>query len=282
MFNILNKNYKQRHWFKLWLSEGYSIRQLSRQSGYSPEKLRRIIHHWLNQTPSKRLSEISKTGLHIMVDGTYIYKRLVQVVAVLNGTTNTLIKGEYGIKENSESQVMDMMSSLKKQGLILESATVDGNPQMIKVLKTVWPQIIIQRCLVHIQRQGLMWCRQNPKSTAGKELRKLFLKTTCIHSKSERDLFLSETRAWEQKFGCSVASASERGRVASDLKRARSLLIKALPNMFHYLDNPLIPSTSNAIEGYFSRMKSKYRLHHGLSPKRRRAYFNWYFQICFK
>lgn len=58
------------------------------------------------------------------------------------------------------------------------------------------------------------------------------------------------------------------------------MLINALPNMFHYLEDPGIPSTSNAIEGYFSRLKSRYRNHRGLAKRKRENYFAWYFNLC--
>ena len=55
-----------------------------------------------------------------------------------------------------------------------------------------------------------------------------------------------------------------KGKVFSDLKRARSMLVKAVPNMFHYLDDANIPKTTNALEGYYSRLKQRYRQHRGL------------------
>lgn len=92
-------------------------------------------------------------------------------------------------------------------------------------------------------------------------------------------MFLSEFHSWEKRFGSKVNSRPEKGKVFSDIKRARSMLIKALPNMFAYLDDPLIPPTTNGLEGYFSRLKANYRQHRGLSPKRRTNYFQWYFYL---
>jgi hypothetical protein len=42
--------------------------------------------------------------------------------------------------------------------------------------------------VVHIQRQGLMWCRAQPQMELAKELRVLFLRTTYIRTEQERDL----------------------------------------------------------------------------------------------
>ena len=176
-----------------------------------------------------------------------------------------------------EKQMTEFFLNLKKQGLNLKSCTVDGNPQVIKVLPKIWPNITIQRCLVHIQRQGVMWCRHKPKRIDSKYLRKIFLKIPYIKTRKQLDLFLKEVSLWEKKFGDSILNRPERGKVFSDLKRARSMLFKAMPHMFHFLDNPYIPHTTNAIEGYFSRLKRHYRNHRGLSPKKRADYFKWYF-----
>ena len=164
--------------------------------------------------------------------------------------------GQYGVSEKSERQLRSFFKPLIARGLSPVSCTVDGNPQAIRVLKALWPEVIIQRCLVHVQRQGLMWCRRYPKTAMGRELRIIFLQVTGIRTKEERDQFLE-----------SVEPRPEKGRVFSDIRRARSMLIKALPYMFHYLDDPNIPFTTNGLEGYFSRLKGHYRQHRGLRKK---------------
>ena len=78
----------------------------------------------------------------------------------------------------------------------------------------------------------------------------------------------------------SIASSPETGWVFSDLKRARSMLLSALPNMFHYLDDLNIPKSTNALEGYFARLKQKYRQHRGLVKRHRNSYFEWYLHLC--
>ena len=93
-------------------------------------------------------------------------------------------------------------------------------------------------------------------------------------------MFIKKLINWELKYGRLIKNQPERGRVFSDLKKARSMLLKALPNMFQYLDDPNIPATTNALEGYFSRLKSRYRNHRGLAKRKRANYFDWYFGLC--
>ena len=274
--NHKNKIAKEKVWFVRWITEGYSVRQLCAQCSHSPFKIKCIIQYWLDKLPVK--NNDFKTFKHVIFDGTFIHGRK-SIVAVMDDSKHEIFAGEYGVRENSIPELRQFFNPLIHQGLNPKSATVDGNPQVIKLFRELWPEIVIQRCLVHIQRQGLMWCRRFPKRTDAKHLRKLFLKVTYIYNFKDRDKFLSDVQTWEQRFGCSVVRAPEAGRVFSDVKRARSMLLKAIPNMFHYLNDPNIPATTNSLEGYFSRLKSKYRQHRGLSPKRRFNYFKWYFYL---
>lgn len=214
----------------------------------------------------------------MIFDGTFLH-RPTSIVALMEAKTNTIISGIYGISENSERHLRAFLKPLKDRSLSPLSCTVDGNPQAIRVLKELWPNITIQRCLVHIQRQGLSWCRRYPRRTDAKKLRDIFRRVTYIHTKQDRDRFLASVRQWEEKYGRYITIQPEKGRVFSDIKRARSMLLKALPNMFHYLDNPDIPISTNGLESYFSRLKAHYRHHRGLKPAKRKNYFNWYFYL---
>jgi hypothetical protein len=197
----------------------------------------------------------------------------------MDAKNNTVISGKYGVSENSDTHLLAFFRHLIAKGLNPTSFTVDGNPQVIRTLKTLWPDIIIQRCLVHIQRQGLVWCRRNPKTTYARKLRDIFLLVTSIRTKTDRDRFIESINIWENEYGWFIQSHPERGRVFSDIKRARSMLLKALPDMFHYLDNPNIPFSTNGLEGYYSRLKRNYRQHRGLSKKKLYNYFAWYFYL---
>jgi transposase-like protein len=270
---------RQKIWFERWIVEGYSMRQLSIQSGHSHRTLRRIIAYWLSRPP--KLSCELEAFKHLAVDGSYLLARTTAVVGVADPVYRCLVDGRYGMKEG-ERRMYDWCLELKRKGLMPKSITIDGLKQVQALLEAVWPGVTIQRCLVHIQRQGLAWCRRDPHKAAVKHLRKLFVRVTRITTIEERDHFLGKWQEWEERFGSPIASRPGRGRVFSDVKKARSLLHYALTNMFHYLDNPEIPNNTNWLEGYFSRLKSRYRQHRGLLGKNRINYFIWYFYLCKK
>ena len=281
---ICNKSYQWRssgpleqrrfNWFKLWITEGYSVRELAVMKSTSQSTARRVIRYWLKQTPNNNLSDLSKTK-HIIFDGTFL-RRPRGIYAAMDSETHQLLYAAVNVRESSKD-LAKFYSQLLELGLKPQSATTDGNTAQAKQLKNFWPEIKLQRCIVHVQRQGLSWCRRNPKRTDAKHLRELLLKLTEVKTKEESLRFIKGFYAWENRFGTGIESSPNRGWVFSDIKRARSMLTKALPSLFHYIDNPKIARSTNALEGYFSRVKEHYRLHRGLSKTNKVDYFKWYF-----
>ncbi len=264
-------------WFRRWVVEGYSVRQLVQQSGHSRPRLHRLIDSFLADTPPTATLE-PQSARHLLFDGTFLH-RPHSIVVLMDGQTHHVVRGQFGVRENSGPELRAFFEPMVGEGLRPRSFTVDGNPQVIRVLTMLWPDAVIQRCLVHIQRQGLGWCRRFPKTPYARHLRQIFLQVTGITTPADKETFLNLVATWEDRYGTEIAARKEIGRGFSDIKRARSMLLRALPDMFHYLDDPHIPTTTNGLEGYFSRLKSHYRQHRGLRPHRRPNYFAWYFHF---
>lgn len=215
----------------------------------------------------------------MIFDGSFFNKnRLIAVL--MDAQTSSLIHGAFGVREQNRNDLLNFFQTLRERGLNPCGCTVDGNPQIAFALRQVWPEIVIQRCIVHVQRQGISWCRQRPKRRDAMELRKLFLRLSSIDTHLLRDEFLAGVEAWECQFGKPIADKPGVGKVFGDLKRARSMLLKALPNLFHYLEDPNLKTSTNGLEGYFSRMKKLYRNHCGLT--RTENYCKWYFHFVRK
>ena len=264
-------------WFSRWIVEGYSVRQLVQQSRHNQPSMRRLIDSFLaDQPPAPTLEPNAR---HLLFDGTFLH-RPHSIVVLMDAQTHQLVRGQFDVRENSEPELRAFFEPMIGEGLRPRSFTVDGNPQVIRVLRMLWPDAVIQRCLVHIQRQGLSWCRNFPKTHYARQLRQIFLHVTGIANAEDREAFLNLVAIWENRYGAEIAARKETGRVFSDIKRARSMLLRALPDMFHYIDDPNISTTTNGLEGYFSRLKSHYRQHRGLSPQKRPIYFAWYFHFA--
>ena len=72
----------------------------------------------------------------------------------------------------------DWFKGLREAGLYPLYITMDGERTVMRVIREIWPEAKIQRCLYHIQREGLRWLRTYPKTQAGRDLRGI-LKTLC-------------------------------------------------------------------------------------------------------
>ena len=174
-----NKTRRQYVWFHRWVTEGYSVRQIAQQCGHSQPTIRRVVAHWLQRSPP--LAADLSSCKHVIFDGTYLNGR-TGIFAVMDYQSTSVVGGGYGISERPHD-LSGFCAQLHAQGLEPCSATVDGNPHLSNALRTQWPSIIIQRCLVHVQRQGLMWCRRHPKRTDTKHLRDLLLTLTNIRTR---------------------------------------------------------------------------------------------------
>jgi hypothetical protein len=130
--------------------------------------LYRLIDSFLTDTPPTTALE-PETGRYLLFDGTFLH-RPHSIVVLMDGQTHTLLRGQFDVRENSELELRAFFEPMIGEGLRPRSFTVDGNRQVIKVLRMLWPDVVIQRCLVHIQRQGLSWCRNSPKTVHARQL----------------------------------------------------------------------------------------------------------------
>lgn len=268
------KKYKEQHWFKLWVTEGYSVRQLVKISGHSKTKIFRIIYYWLNQEPPALLQHNYRVAKYLAFDGTYFHKD--GCLAILVNVTRKLLLGYWYIERESYYDVYPKLSELKLQGLIPKAITLDGHKQVTEAFKSVWPQIIIQRCLFHIENQGLMWIRTYPKTEAGKALREILKSVTSIRSFEDQRKLLRTYKYWQRKYQASIQRLPRNSVANRDLKRTMSLINNALPNMFHFIKDQKIVPTTNFLENFYSQLKHQYRNHRGLSRAHKIAFLFWF------
>ena len=270
----LNKISNEKHWFYLWVKEAFSLRQLSYISRHSPSKLKRIKNYWLKQTPPEYV--FYSRCKHVLLDGTYFHKTGC-IICLMDVSSRDVIATIYVNKENYKN-VFPWLKTLKEKGLNPTHIVVDGERSVMRALKDTWPNIVIQRCLYHIQREGMRWLRTYPRTIAGKELRYLLGTLCTTRTVKERDQFINTFSLWIKTYRDFLKTLPSTNIVFKDLKRTKVLIKNALPDMFHFLNEPLLPSTTNLIEGLYSRLKSDYSRHRGLTEQNKRQYLKWY---CF-
>lgn len=142
--------------------------------------------------------------------------------------------------------------------------------------------MIIQRCLVHIQRMSRIWLTRRPQSIAAVELRTLTGKIHRINTHEERLYWLRALYDWDithHEFIKARSINPQTGRswfTHKMVRRVRHVLIRAFPDMFHYLDDPAIPKSTNALESFFGHLKDNLSIHRGLTIHNRKNFIKWY------
>lgn len=241
-------------------------------SGYSKFKLQQIKNYWLNRVPNE-YTDYSQYK-YVIYDGTYFHKNGC-FISLMDVQTQTIISNIYATQEGLQS-VYPWFTRLEEQGLNPQYIVMDGERSVMRAIGLVWSAAKIQRCLYHIQREGMRWLRTYPKTQAGKDLRYLLRSLCDIKTIKERDQFIKNYKSWVNKYKDFVKSLPITTVAFKDLKRAMVLINNALPDMFHYLKEPCIPATTNTMESFYSRLKADYRRHRGLSQKYKINYLKWY------
>ncbi len=193
----------------------------------------------------------------------------------MNALDQRLISTIYTKREGYKN-VYEWFSRLSQKGLDPLYITMDGELSVIRAIHEIWPKTQIQRCLYHIQREGMRWLRTYPKTQAGKDLRCL-LKTLCrIRTIEEQNIFIASFLAWRDQYKDFVSSLPKSEVAFKDLKKTMALINNAMPDMFRYLTDNNIQKTTNSLEGFYSRLKADYRQHRGLTERHKISYLNWY------
>lgn len=211
---------------------------------------------------------------YLVFDGTYFHKKGCLIV-LKDYLSRKVIANAYIDRENYED-VRNLLIKLKSYGLNPCAVTLDGHKQVIQAFRAVWVDLFIQRCLYHINRQGLQWLRTYPKTEAGKELRQIIKALISVKTEAEKNKALELYYLWLQKHRIFIKTLPPASVANKDLRKAMSLINNALPDMYYFFKDRNIASTTNLLENFFSQLKHNYRCHRGLTEKHKISYLKWY------
>ncbi|MFT7637511.1 MAG: hypothetical protein ACI9Y8_001288, partial [Candidatus Omnitrophota bacterium] len=204
------------------------MEDLSKISGYSASKIKRLIYHWLSKESidsSVSLNQIK----YLVYDATYFHKDGCFAI-VFDPVKQQIIKTLYCHREG-HNQVIAWFGILKENGLNPLYISMDGEQGVMRAFKSIWPQVRIQRCLFHVQHEGCRWLRRNPDTEAAKTLKKLLIKLTNITSVKEQKQFTNHFKFWKKKHQEFVKSLPQNITANVDIHKTITLITRALPDM---------------------------------------------------
>ena len=265
-------------WFEWWVLRKQTISQISDLSGHSERQLCRWFDEYLKEYPQWEIQR--REMVNLLIDGTWFPNKMCLVVYRDDRVKTTLL---YRLTDDEwEEQIREDLENLCKAGIRVESVTSDGGKNIIKAVKKACPDATRQRCLAHIQRECLSWLTKRPRSQAGKELRKIVCLICAINTHNDKRQWLLYLREWYDRHKDYINQKTFKEESHNEwythkmVRKAYVHIKKALPDMFHFLDNPRIPKTTNALESYFGHLKENVSLHRGLSYEHSQNYVKWY------
>lgn len=254
---------------------------MERSRGCRRDVLLKTIHRYLERPPEPKPKP--NPHCHLIIDGTWFGKDYCLLV-YWDVDLKYVQWWRYGTGEKV-LEILDDLRGLKEAGVVCASITSDGAPGIVGAVGMEYPNIPHQRCVTHLQRQALAFITRYPRTIAGKKIKPLVQWASKIDNYGLRDGWVKRFDYW-----CVASEEFLKERSWSDdgsqswythkqLRRARALIKNALPDLFHYLDDPTIPKTSNGLEGRFGGLKQHYGQHRGLCEGRREGYIAWYLRM---
>lgn len=175
----------------------------------------------------------------------------------------------------------------------------DGGAGMHVALKECWPDTLVQRCLLHLQRNMRKYLTTRSKTVAGQTLWQLALKLTRIHTPERAAEWMQQLLVWEELYLYLTKQrtyrenadqvpdwVSSRQRWWYTHQRLRSaylVLNKAIraEHLFTYLTGQgqalRVPATTNGIEGGVNaQLRELLHRHRGMRPAHQRRTLEWW------
>lgn len=281
LFSSDNKGVKKKNeevWFRKWVVERLTLRYIAKELGVSKRTLQRRFQEYLHTDPKFAIKQNSEA--YLVIDGTYFTGDLCLVLYYDSQIKYTQLY-RFSDKERY-TEIKEDLLNLVKLGIEIKSITCDGHKSTLKAVREAFPEITLQRCLVHIHRESNMWLRKRPVNQRSIELKKIVNLLFVIESRNDAKAWTDIFDNWfnlNKTYLDTKVINQESKRwwyKHRNLRRTAVMIKRALPNMFHFLDEPRIPKSTNCLESYFGHLKDTLSIHRGLSYKHRKSFITWY------
>ena len=212
----------------------------------------------------------------IQLDTTY-WGRNFGLMVIKDTLRNKVLWHKY-VRSETIAQYMEGISWLKSQGFKIYAAVIDG---MRGLAQALYP-IPVQMCQFHQILIIRRYLTKEPDLEASNELLELVKNIT----RMDKDSFIGAFNEWYVKYKDVLNERIQDKRIKRHtppymrprLRSAYLSLKRNMPLLWTFYDHPEtgLPNTNNAIEGMFSDIKGKLRVHRGVSKDNRRKLLDEY------
>lgn len=180
------------------------------------------------------------------------------------------------VRYETVSDYLEGVEWLKNNGFKIYGIVCDGLGGLFQALR----QYRVQMCQFHQMMIVRRYLTSKPELPAANEL----LKISNLLTHTDKDSFIGLLNQWYDKWKDFIqerTTDNKTGKSSYTHKRLRSAYLSLQRNMYWlwtFYDYPelLIPNTNNALEGVFTDIKTKLRVHSGISKYRRMALIQEY------
>ena len=235
---IRNDHRQKKRWslFVKWLTSKWSLEDFARQEHVTIRTLSRWFEPLWNIVPAPR--PLTFVPRILILDGTVLKRGSLVLLIAADGDTGEPVFWMPVVRENAESweRFLDVFHAVGVPQVIV----CDAQKGLLKAIGTVFPSVLIQRCMTHVIRQAKGWLTQHPKTKAGRELLALVLRLSSIQTLRHKRRWIREFRLWKRRH---YTFLKERTHALSGrswythrvLRGVRSLLANATPDLFRFI-----------------------------------------------
>lgn len=250
-----------------------TLRQLALRFDVSERTIRRDL------TGMRFVHNISKyKEVTVQLDTTY-WGRHFGLMIIKDALRNKILWHKY-VRNETIAQYIEGISWLKSQGFKIYGAVIDG---MRGLAQALYP-IPVQMCQFHQILIIRRYLTQEPDLEASVQLLDLVKSIT----RMDKESFIGAFNEWYEKYKDVL---NERVRVHDKrikrnmppymrprLRSAYLSLRRNMPLLWTFYDHPEtgLPNINNGIEGLFSDLKGKLRVHRGISKDNRKKLLDEY------
>ena len=248
-----------------------TLRQLALRYDVSERTIRRDL------TGMHFVHSISKyKDVTVQLDTTY-WGRHFGLMVIKDALRNKILWHKY-VRNETISQYIEGISWLKSQGFKIYGAVIDG---MRGLAQALYP-IPVQMCQFHQILIIRRYLTQEPDLEASVQLLDLVKSIT----RMDKESFIGAFNEWYEKYKDVLNERVHDKRIKRNmppymrprLRSAYLSLRRNMPLLWTFYDHPEtgLPNTNNGIEGLFSDLKGKLRVHRGISKDNRKKLLDEY------
>jgi hypothetical protein len=267
--------------FQEFVLHGETVSNLSRHSTYSGNYLNLWFQDQIFQTPPHFSLPIPhREEQYVLLDGLWFGDDL-NLMAYRLHHWPFIIHHSFGKRETATRVRRDLIG-ITQESYIPSGVVSDGGTGIVSGIKKAYGPLLHQICLLHMARQARSSIGKHPTDQRIVELKGLVDHLFLIESKEALKWYLGEIKSWSDR---NKHFLTEYGHdelthrwwyIHKGARHTLKVLLTTVKTSFAFLEDPLIPKTTNGIESIFSTVSSKWLVHRGLKHERWQPFLEWF------